>query len=135
MLRPLSSVGPPVTDLALNITTPLCPLSALFLPHITLHPAGSLEHVIDLHQRGQLTKRGKPAVLEYLEREDAARLAEGQAAGAGPGAGSGAGPGAEPTIPPGSPGVGGGWSNWTRRLTAASWAGGVRLRDVMYGYK
>ena len=28
-----------------------------------------------------------------------------------------------------------GWSNWSYRLTADSWRGGVRLKDVIYGYK
>ena len=77
--------------------------------------------MIDLQLRGQLTNRGKPAVLEYLESEDAAA---GQlfptAAGAGPDGGSS-------NVSS--------WPNWTRRLTAENWAGGVRCRDVMYGYK
>ncbi|EFN57342.1 hypothetical protein CHLNCDRAFT_57175 [Chlorella variabilis] len=79
---------------------------------------GSLEHVIDLQKRGQLTNRGKAAVLEALEREDANRQPQ-QEAGEGLGDAGGSGP----------------WPNWTRRLTAASWAGGVRCRDVIYGYK
>lgn len=77
--------------------------------------------MIDLHQRGQLTRRGKPAVLEALEREESALS------------------GSEP--PPGSaliqveengsgvvPLVG-------SRLTAANWAGGLRCNDIIYGYK
>lgn len=74
--------------------------------------------MIDLQKRGQLTNRGKAAVLEALEREDANRQPQ-QEAGEGLGDAGGSGP----------------WPNWTRRLTAASWAGGVRCRDVIYGYK
>ncbi len=69
--------------------------------------------MIDLHERGQLTNLGKPAVLEALEREDAEREKEA---------------GADATSDPG-------WPNWTRRLTAGGWAGGLRCRDIIYGYK
>ncbi len=81
--------------------------------------------MIDLHQRGHLTTMGKPAVLEYLEREDAARQRQQQE----PLGGDAAGVIADGTL------ANGGWSNWTRRLTADSWLGGVRCRDVIYGYK
>ena len=111
-------------------TTPCgCPLTFPYPPFHSTFPslpclaAGSLEHVIDLHHRGQLTNRGKSAVLEYLEREDAAcgslasapRAAEGSVDAVAA---------AES-----------GWANWTRRLTAADWVGGIRCRDLVYNYK
>lgn len=112
----------------------LRPLSTLLksahrqaLRHLAICPPrpGSLEHVIDLHQRGQLTHRGKPAVLEYLEREDAARRRDVAAGGGAAGSAAVGGPAGED----------GGWANWSRRLTADVWAGGVRCRDVIYNYK
>ena len=76
--------------------------------------------MIDLHQRGQLSRHGKPAALEFLEREDAAAAANSASGNAGAASGGGGG---------------GTWAGWTRRLTAADWTGGVRCRDLTYSYK
>eukprot|EP00887_Chlorella_sp_A99_P001133 scaffold14.g1133.t1 len=75
---------------------------------------GSLEHVIDLHEKGQLTNNGKPPVLEALEREEAA---EAQAAGGR-------------RLSEAEEGALVGY-----RLTADRWVGGVRCRGVTYGYR
>ncbi|GAB4823367.1 hypothetical protein N2152v2_010413 [Parachlorella kessleri] len=84
---------------------------------------GSLEHVIDLHHRGQLTRLGKPAVLEALEREDAQEAQQAQQVLERQNSWDAAANEAA------------GWSNWSYRLTAESWRGGIRLKDVIYGYK
>jgi hypothetical protein len=96
-------------------------LGCFFIPF-----AGSLERVIDLHQRGQLTNNGKPSALEDLERSDAAMALDAKMSELGvvdqdesfkdleDGA----------VAAPAS-----------HRPTAKNWQGGVRCRDVIFSYR
>ena len=111
--------------------------------------AGSLERVIDLHHRGQLTNKGKPPALEELEKEETARAAAARLD-------------ARPKAPPGAPVAGHGAKGSAGgsgedscsdeglfkdaeagsapppavlRLTGEAWTGGVRAQDIIFSYR
>lgn len=112
--------------------------------------AGSLEHVIELSERGQLTTNGKTPVLEALEREWPPSVLR---ASACPGrhhnsipncAGEESMAVVVPTprsarwAPVGPEQLEEGAGELpppAHRLAAQRWAGGVRCRGVHYGYK
>lgn len=86
--------------------------------------AGSLERVIDLHQRGHLTSQGRPHLLEGSEAgEDgkADSAPDGFYAEQAPAEDVESG-GASPLPPP-------------LRLTAGVWEGGVRASKLMFSYR
>ena len=86
--------------------------------------AGSLERVIDLHQRGHLTNNGKPSALEDLERSDAAMALDARMSKLG-------------VVDQDDKDVEGGAAPApaSHRLTAKNWQGGVRCRDVIFSYR